>query len=325
MGQSILENQNVLVTGGTGFVGGHLVEELLKKNCNIVCLYQTQQPFSYFVLSGFDKKVSMVHTSIESYEDILHAITKFDINYIFHLAAQPLVDVAYYNPRKTLITNIAGTINILEAARSYPRVKGIVVASSDKAYGKTEKKFYLESDPLRGDHPYEVSKSATDLIAFSYFKTYGLPVVVSRFGNVYGEGDLNFSRILPGIMKSLINDSPLDIRSNGKFVRDYIYVKDVARGYLMLGEHSEECKGEAYNFGSEDTLSVLQVLKAVEKILNKKIRYNILDIAKNEIPYQALDFTKIKKKLGWQPETRMSDILPRIQKWYYRYYLHLLG
>ncbi len=317
--------KNVLVTGGTGFIGSHLAEELLAHNCNIISLYQTEQPLSYFWSSGLDKKITLVRESVESHDAMLNVLTKFDIDHVFHLAAQPLVDVAYYNPRQTLYSNIVGTINILEAARLYPRIKAVVVASSDKAYGKTDKKEYEETDPLRGDHPYEVSKSAADLIAYSYYKTYDVPVVVARFGNVYGEGDLNFSRIIPGIMESLIRDTRLDLRSNGKFVRDYIYVKDVAKGYIMLGEQISKLKGEAFNFGSSRPLSVIDLIKAAEKSLQKKVNYKILNIAKNEIPHQSLNYAKIKKAVGWEPMTDLSSILPHIQKWYYRYFLHTLS
>jgi len=277
-----LKNKTILVTGGTGFVGSHLVEELIDQGANVITTYQSLDPKSYFFTQKLDKKTVLAPVDIVNFERIFDLITKYEVDFIFHLAAQPLVEAAYYHPRRTLDSNISGTTNILECARLYPRIKGVIVASSDKAYGKLSKSKYVESDSLRGDHPYEVSKSAADLIAYSYYKTYGVPVVITRFGNIYGEGDLNYSRIIPGIMKSLIKDEVLSIRSDGKYVRDYLYVKDVVRGYLMLANNIREVKGEAFNFGSDDTFSVLELIRIVEKSLKKKLKYKILDKAKNE-------------------------------------------
>lgn len=267
------------------------------------------------------KRAIMMRVDITDYEGILHTITKFDIEYVFHLAAQPLVDVAYYNPRQTLISNIVGTVNILEAARMYPRIQAVVVASSDKAYGKANKKRYIEEDPLRGDHPYEVSKSAADLITTSYNITYDLPVTVARFGNVYGEGDLNFSRIIPGLLLSQIAGKTLEIRSDGSYVRDYVYVKDVVAGYIALAHGIEKSRGEAFNFGGNDDMSVVDLIDLAAKVLDKKVSYKILNTAKNEIPYQALDYTKVTKTLGWEPQFGVESVLSQIQKWYYKYYL----
>lgn len=344
--ENSIYNKNILVTGGTGFVGSHLVERLVNRGANVVATFISTNPYSYFFTSGLNKKVRMAHVDVCDFESIFDLITKFDINFIFHLAAQPLVEVAYHNPRKTHESNILGTVNMLESAKLYSRIKGVIVASSDKAYGKLSKSSevafpkphprgetkeltkhhlggvatsevkYKESDPLQGDHPYEVSKSAADLIAYSYFKTYDLPIVVTRFGNIYGEGDLNFSRIIPGTMKALVKGERLEVRSNGKYVRDYLYVKDVVEGYLLLANNIEKVKGEAFNFGSDDTLSVLEIIKQIEKILKKEIRYKILNIAKNEIPYQSLDYSKIGKKLGWKPKYNLVKCLKSIYKWY---------
>lgn len=331
-----LESSNILVTGGTGFVGSHLVEELLQHKANIVTTFLTTNPLSYFYTQKLNKKVRMAHVDVCDYEAVFDLITKCHIDYIFHLAAQPLVETAFCNPRRTLYSNILGTVNILESARLFPNVKGVIVASSDKAYGKLTKfdhlegvakrllqgerekaqNKYVESDPLRGDHPYEVSKSSADLIAHSYFKTYHLPVVVTRFGNVYGEGDLNFSRIIPGIIRSIIRNETLEIRSNGKYVRDYLYVKDVINGYLLLASNIQKVKGEAFNFGSEETLYVLEVIKKVEKTLHKKINYKILNNAINEIPYQSLNYAKARKKIGWEPKYSIENTFKKIMSWY---------
>lgn len=310
------EGKNILVTGGTGLIGSHLVEELISQNANVVTTFQSINPNSYFFSQKLDKKAVMVNIDVCNYDDLFNLVTKFDTEYIFHLAAQPLVEVAYRNPKRTLYSNILGTINVLECARLFPKIKGVVVASSDKSYGELAKKKYLETDPLLGDHPYEVSKSSAYLISYSYYKTYNLPVVITRFGNVYGEGDLNFSRIIPGIMRAVINNETLQVRSNGKYVRDYLYVKDVVKGYLLLAQNVEKIKGEAYNFGSKETLSVEGVIKTVEKALKKKVKYKILNITKNEIPYQSLDYSKIRKILGWTPSYTISKVIKKVRRWY---------
>ncbi|MGD9129859.1 MAG: GDP-mannose 4,6-dehydratase [Candidatus Woesebacteria bacterium] len=314
----IFKNKNILITGGTGFVGSHLVEKLIELDAKVVVTYQTENPKSYFFSKKLDQQTIMANLDINHFEAIFDLITKNQIDYIFHLAAQPLVEVAFYNPRRTLKTNILGTINILESARLYSKTKAIIVASSDKAYGKTGKKKYLESTPLRGDHPYEVSKSAADLICSSYYKTYQLAVSITRFGNIYGEGDLNFSRIIPGMMQSLSSNQVLKIRSNGKYVRNYLYVKDVVDSYLLLAANINKVKGEAFNLGSKDKFSVIKLIKLVEKTLNKKLKYQILDIAKNEIPYQVLDYNKIKKILDWEPQYSLRKTIAGIYQWYYQ-------
>lgn len=315
--KNIFKNKNVLVTGGTGFVGSHLVEELVNLGAKVITTFEYTDPSSYFIVKGLDKKVTMVNIDIGQFDKVFDIVTKLEVDFIFHLAAQAIVTTAYANPRRTLESNIMGTTNILESARLYPKVKAVVVASSDKAYGKLESGQYVETDPLKGDHPYDVSKSTTDLIANMYFKTYQVPVVTSRFGNIYGEGDNNFSRIIPGIMMSLLNNETLELRSDGKAVRDYLYVKDVVKGYLMLAEKIDETKGEAFNFGSNDTLSVIELIEEIEKVLEIKVPYKVLNIAKNEIPYQSLNYDKIKK-LGWKNESLVSKTAENIFKWYKR-------
>ncbi|MFH1827585.1 MAG: NAD-dependent epimerase/dehydratase family protein, partial [bacterium] len=223
-------------------------------------------------------------------------------------------ETAYFHPRDVFETNIMGTVNILEACRKDPNIEGIIVASSDKAYGKTKNK-YTEKSPLKGDHPYDVSKSCEDLIAQTYYKTYGMPIIITRFGNVYGEGDLHFDRIVPGICKSIAIGKPLEIRSDGTYVRDYIYVKDVAEGYLFLMKRSGSLKGEAFNFSSKDTLSVFELINKAEKILKTKINYKILNNVKNEIPYQHLDDKKIRK-LGWKQSYNLEAALKKVLEWY---------
>lgn len=311
-----LKDKNILVTGGAGFVGGHLVEELINLKAKVVVVDVNLNKKSYLFKENLDKKSKIINLDICDYKKLLDLIKKYKIDFIFHLAAQALVEDAYKDPKYTLENNIISTINILEAVRTNPKIKGVVVASSDKSYGKLNKTKYIETDPLSGDHPYDTSKSVTDLLSSTYYKTYGIPVTITRFGNIYGEGDLNDSRIIPGIMESIISNKTLEIRSNGKYVRDYLYVKDVVAGYLLLAQNIEKIKGEAFNFGSDDTLTVLEVIEQVEKILNKKINYKILNTAKNEIPYQSLDYSKIKKLLGWKPKENIKKTSEKIFRWY---------
>lgn len=313
---NIFKGKNILVTGGTGFIGSHVVQSLLKKGAHVHTTFLTIHPNSYFCKEGLGKKVTMHRVDITNFFAMQEIIIRNSIEYIFHLAAEPLVEVAYANPRRALEINIMGTTNVLDAARLYGKVKAIVVASSDKAYGKLSSGKYKETDALRGNHPYEVSKSAADLISHTYYKTYRLPIVTTRFGNIYGEGDIHFSRIIPGIMEAVIKKKPLLIRSNGMFERDYLYVKDVVEGYLLLAEQIEKSQGHAYNFGSEEHHSVLSLIKLSEKLLHKKIPYSILNTAQNEIPYQSLDYTKIQKEFNWKPKTKLKNILPVIHRWY---------
>jgi len=311
-----LKQKNILVTGGAGFVGGHLVEELIKLKVNVVVADINLDKRSYLFTENLHKRSKVINLDICNNKKLLNLIKKYKIEFIFHLAAQALVEDAYNNPKYTLENNILSTINILEAVRINRQIKGIIVASSDKSYGKLNKKKYIESDPLSGDHPYDTSKSVTDLISTTYYKTYKIPVVVTRFGNIYGEGDLSLSRIVPGIMKAVIKNKVLEIRSNGKYIRDYLYVKDVVDGYLLLATNIEKVKGEAFNFGSDETLKVLDLIKIVEKNLSRKIKYKILNTAHNEIPYQSLDYSKIKKTLGWKPKENIKLTAKKILTWY---------
>lgn len=309
-----LKGKRILVTGGTGFVGSHLVESLVESGAVVVVPYRSLDPRSYFVTQKLSNNALLVSGDLKDFERTYDIITKYAIEYIFHLGAQAIVETAFQNPRETILTNIVGTTNVLEAARLYGSVQAIMIASSDKAYGKTTKK-YVETDPLSGDHPYEVSKSSADLVAQTYAKTYGLPVVVTRFGNIYGEGDLNFNRIIPGALQAILTNTPLDIRSDGTFVRDYVYVKDVVSGYLTLFGNVQKAKGEAYNLSSNESMSVLEVLDCIESTLKKKLHYRIRNTQKNEIPYQSLVFDKVKK-LGYAPRYSLKKVLPGILTWY---------
>jgi len=313
-GMGRLKSSKVFITGGAGFIGSHLIESLARDGHNVVCVDFKVDPKSYFIISGAYKKCEFQILNICDRDAVRSAIEFAKPEFIIHLAAQTLVTEAYNNPYETFNSNIMGTVNILEAVRQNTLVKGVIIASSDKAYGKSSLA-YTESNSLSGDHPYDVSKSSTDLIATTYFKTYQLPVVVTRFGNVYGEGDCHFDRIVPGICESIIKNKTFEVRSNGEYVRDYLYVKDVVDGYKLLLSNMNKVVGNAYNFSSKDKLSVIELIKKVEIITGRKIDYKILNNAKNEIPYQHLRDLKVRK-LGWYNNYNLEMVFPDILNWY---------
>lgn len=287
----------ILVTGGTGFIGSHLAELLLKKGYKVIVVGHKEKPGSYFASQNLSKRTKVFYTDVTKKSRLFEIIKKNKIDYIIHLAAKTIVNKSVKSPSQTLKTNIIGTVNVLEAARTIKIVKGVIIASSDKAYGKT-KRSYKEESVLKGDHPYDVSKSSADLIAQAYIKTYNTPVIITRSANVYGEGDTHKDRIIPGIVDTILKNKILKIRSNGRYKRDYIYVKDVASAYYFLLKNFEKARGQAFNISSKENLSVLQLIKKIEKITGRKIKYKILNNAQNEIPYQKLNDEKLRK-MGW--------------------------
>jgi len=314
-----LRGRNVLVTGATGLVGGHLTEKLIAMGAHVHITCRASNPWSYFAGKKLGDHVVSATCDIKDAQRVLDVVTRYEIEHIFHVAAQPIVNTAFVNPRETLETNIMGTVNVLEAARRSTMVKGVVVASSDKAYGKKCDNA-TEDAPMAGDHPYDVSKSCTDLIARTYAKTYGLPVAVSRFGNIYGPGDLNLNRIVPGIMRATWCCEPLELRSDGQFVRDYVYVKDVADGYVALMEQMDISKGEAFNFSTGYNFTVIELIDAIAKTLKRKCEYVIRSTQKNEIPSQSLSFEKATSILGWRSQYTFEEGIEYTSMWYRKYF-----
>ncbi len=313
-------DRRVLVTGATGVVGAWLVKALLDRGAAVTALVRDPDPQSEFYRSGDYQRCSIVSGRLEDFWTLERAINEPEIQTVFHLAAQAIVGVAHRFPWQTFEANVRGTYNLMEACRLHAGlVQQVVIASSDKAYGSPEQLPYVETMPLAGQHPYEVSKSCTDLIAQSYAHTYGLPVAIARCGNIYGGGDLNWSRIIPGTIRSLLAGQRPIIRSDGKFVRDYVYVKDAAAAYLQLAEavNGPDVLGQGFNFSPETALSVLEVVDAVRQLMDcPHLEPDIQNTAKGEIRSQYLDSTKARSLLGWQPQYSLDAGLAETIAWY---------
>jgi CDP-glucose 4,6-dehydratase len=311
--------RRVFVTGATGIVGSCLVRELLDNGADVAVLVRDADPQSELLRSGDLNRCTVFNGRMEDLWTLERAISLHEAAYVFHLAAQTIVGVAHRNPFTTFETNVRGTYNLLEACRMHGSlVEGVIVASSDKAYGEVESLPYLETMPLNGKHPYEVSKSCTDLIAASYCHSYNVPVTIARCGNIYGGGDLNWSRIVPGTVRSLLRGERPVLRSDGTFRRDYIYVKDVALAYMLLGEKSSEpgVRGQAFNFSDEKPLSVLDMVSAIGRQMGSKIDPDVRNTAQGEIRDQYLDAAKARKTLGWRASYDLDAGLSETVAWY---------
>jgi CDP-glucose 4,6-dehydratase len=317
------QDKNIFITGCTGFLGSWLTAELVRQGANVVGLIRDRVPQSLLVRSGTIQHIHVVHGDIGDYHLVERAIAEYEIDTIFHLAAQTQVMIANRSPMSTFETNVRGTWQLLEAARHNPTVQRIVVASSDKAYGVQTNLPYREDAPLQGRYPYDVSKSCADLITLSYAHSYNLPVAVTRFANLYGGGDLNWKRIVPGTIKSALqNEAPI-IRSDGTFQRDYIYVEDAVRGYLAVGEHvtQSDVQGQAFNFGLDKPATALEVVETIISISpNPQLQPIILNQASNEIPHQYLASDKAHRILGWYPQYDLPAGLKASFDWYQQFF-----
>ena len=312
--------RRVLVTGATGIIGSHLVAELLARGAYVVALVRDTDPQSELVRSGNLARVAVVNGMLEDFWTVERAISLHEADTVIHLGAQTIVGVAHRMPLSTFEANIRGTYHVLEACRLHAGlVHRVVVASSDKAYGEVEALPYREEMPLAGRHPYEVSKSCTDLIASSYHHTYGVPVAIARCGNVYGGGDLNWSRLVPGTIRSFLRGERPIIRSDGTFRRDYIYVGDVAQAYLALadGLMTDGIRGEAFNFSLESPTSVLEMVATLQRLMNcPELSPDIRDEAVGEIRDQYLSAEKARARLAWAPRFGLEEGLRQTIGWY---------
>jgi CDP-glucose 4,6-dehydratase len=308
-----------LVTGATGLVGAWTVRRLVALGADVVCLVRDWVPQSELVRSGQLDQVRVVRGDVRDQAELERVLGEFEVETVIHLAAQTIVGIANRNPVSTFESNIQGTWALLEACRRSPLVKQIVLASSDKAYGSAESLPYDERTPLKGEHPYDVSKSCADLIAKSYAVTYGLPVAVTRCGNFYGGGDLNWNRVVPGTIRAVLRHERPVIRSDGKYVRDYFYVEDGAAAYTLLAEKMGEqppLAGEAFNFSNEQRLTVSAIVAKVLAAMDSRLEPDIQNVATHEIREQYLDATKAKRDLGWTPMFSLDEGLRRTVDWY---------
>ncbi len=322
MGSGIWRRRKVLVTGCTGLLGAWLTDWLVRQGADVVGLVRDSVPHSNFYRMGLADHIVVIRGAIEEYELLERILNEYEVEVVFHLAAQTIVGIANQNPLSTFSANIAGTWKMLEAARRANRVKAIVLASSDKAYGTHSSLPYRETAPLVGRHPYDVSKSCADLLGQAYWASYRLPVALTRCGNFYGGGDLNFNRIVPGTIRSLFDGQRPVIRSDGTPVRDYFYIKDAVSAYVVLAEKllAGQAHGEAYNFSNEVQITVRELVALICQLMGaQEVEPVVLNEAPNEIPHQYLSAEKARRELGWKPTYTLQEGLLETIKWYRDY------
>jgi CDP-glucose 4,6-dehydratase len=313
------QDRRVFITGCTGFIGSWLTAALVNNGADVVGLIRDRVPQAELVRSGMIDQINVVEGEVGDYALMERILAEYEIDTLFHLAAQTIVGIANRAPLSTFETNIKGTWTLLEAARRNPTVEGIIVASSDKAYGTQAELPYREEAPLEGRHPYDVSKSCADLIAQAYAYSFDLPLVVTRFANIFGGGDLNWNRIVPGTIRSVLRGERPVIRSDGTFKRDYLFVEDVTSAYLTLGEKisDPQVKGQTFNFGQDCPTNVLEVVETIIDLIGGiGLDPIILDQAKNEIPDQYLASDKAHRRLGWHPQHNLRQGLSKTLDWY---------
>ncbi len=319
MNRAFWLDRPTLVTGATGLLGGWLVKSLLCAGAEVTCLVRDHVPQSELYRAKMVDQVRLVYGDVRDRDLLERALGEYEVDTVFHLAAQTIVGVANRNPVSTFESNIEGTWNLLEACRRSPAVKTIVTASSDKAYGDQAVLPYSEDTALRGEHPYDVSKSCADLIAHTYAVTYALPVAVTRCGNFYGGGDLNWNRIVPGTIRSVLRGERPVVRSDGSFVRDYFYVEDGAAAYICLAESlaaNPELRGLAFNFSNEIQVTVLELVQKILHIMGSDLCPDVRNEASNEIRHQYLSAERARRLLGWAPLFTLEEGLQRTVAWY---------
>jgi CDP-glucose 4,6-dehydratase len=317
------QSRTVFCTGATGIVGAWVVQELLAAGAQVIALVRDTDPRTEFVRSRARDRVVQVMGELQDFALLERTINQFEVDTVIHLGAQAIVSAAERSPLETFESNIRGTYNLLEACRIHRGlVERVAVASSDKAYGDNGQETYTEDLPLQARHPYDVSKACTDLLAQTYAYTYGLPIAIARCGNIYGGGDLNWSRIVPGTIRSLCRNEPPEIRSDGTFVRDYLYVRDAAAAYLSLAHHAAEdgVRGEAFNFSAGEPHSVLELVAKIASLMGKRhVLPTVLNRARHEIPYQVLTSAKAHQRLEWRARYSLADGLRETIDWYTGY------
>lgn len=315
-------HKNIFVTGATGLLGSWLTKRLVDEGANVVVLIRDWVPKSNLLLDGTVDKLTSIRGELENYSVLERSLNEYEIDTVFHLGAQTIVGAANRSPLGTFEANIKGTWNLLEACRNTKSVRRVVAASSDKAYGDQIKLPYTEETPLRGIHPYDVSKSCADLLCTAYYESYRVPVSITRCGNFYGGGDLNLNRIVPGTIVSVLRNERPVIRSNGKFIRDYIYVEDGVDAYLHLADAMSDPKfvGQAYNFSYEKPLSVVDMVEEILEEMDSDLKPRILNQAANEIIDQHLSARKARRDLKWKPIFNLEKGLRKTIEWYKKHF-----
>lgn len=319
MDKKLWKNKKVLITGHEGFLGSWLTKTLIEAGAKVTGIdIVKKRSLSVLNDDNLRKKLNSIVGNIANMSLLEKTFKKCQPEYVFHLAAEAIVARANKDPITTFKSNIEGTWNLLEIARNNKKIKAIVMASSDKAYGEHKILPYTEEAPLQANHPYDVSKSCADLIAATYANTYSVPVAITRCGNIYGPGDSNFSRIVPDALRCVLKGEKLLIRSDGKFTRDYVYVEDIVAGYINLAENLLKLKlhGQAFNFSDENPIAVLTFLKLIYKIAKVKPNYLIQNKAKYEIKHQYLSSRKARKILKWKPEYSIEKGIELALEWY---------
>jgi len=318
------KSRNAFVTGATGFVGANLVAELVAHGANVVCLQRDEVQPNSLDLLGLRHAVTVVNGSVDDAGLMERILNEYEIGSVFHLAAQALVGAANRSPVSTFESNIRGTYLLLEACRLSKTVDRVVVASSDKAYGSHDQLPYAEDFKLNAVYPYDVSKACTDLISQSFAHTFGLPVAVTRSANIYGPADANLSRIIPGTILSILKGERPIIRSDGTPVRDFIYTSDILAGYLLLAENIETIKGEAFNFGSGEPISMVDLVNKIVTQMGSDLTPDVLlkDKIANEIDAQYLASDKVNASFGWEPKVSLDEGIGRTIEWYREYWKH---
>lgn len=318
------DRKKVFVTGCTGLLGPWMTERLVQDGAELVALIRDRVSHSNFYLLGLDRKVSIVNGDVTDLALLERILNEYEIETVFHLAAQAIVLTANRSPVSTFESNIRGTWSILEASRRSPWVKRIVVASSDKAYGEHTELPYDEGMSLRPTNFYDVSKASAELISQAYFKSYRLPVAIARCGNLYGGGDLNFNRIVPGTIESTHRGVSTVIRSDGQYVRDYFFVMDAVEAYLSLAQHMDSpggVVGQAFNFSNEEPITVLGLVERILKRMGREeLKPEVLGSASGEIVKQYLSSRKSRETLGWKAAFSLDEGLDQTISWYRNFF-----
>jgi len=323
MSNQFWQDRRVFVTGASGLVGGWLAEKLLQLGADVIVLLRDWVPGSRLLSHQSLKKATLVRGDLSDSRVLERILAEYEVESVIHLAAQTIVPIANKNPLSTFESNIAGTWNLLEACRHVKSISSIVVASSDKAYGDVPELPYREDMPLKAVYPYDVSKACADMISHSYAKSFGLPIGITRCGNFFGGGDLNWNRLIPGTIRSVIRGNQPIIRSDGQLVRDYIYVEDAVSAYLATSESLSkfpDLKGEAFNFSNETQKNVLELVQTVLSELKSDLKPIIKGENHGEIQSQYLDSSKARNVLNWTPKFGLDEGLRKTIQWYKNYF-----